>query len=44
MANNGFIKSCINRKTSFADSDAVAYVWIVWEKGYKGKTELEWLE
>ena len=21
---------------------AVAYGWYVWEKGYKGKTELQW--
>lgn len=25
------------------DSNAVAYAWFVWEKGYKGKPEIEWL-
>lgn len=22
---------------------AVAYAWYVWEKGYQGKTEIEWI-
>lgn len=25
------------------DSSAVAYCWIVWQKGYQGPTELEWI-
>jgi len=27
----------------FKGSSAVAYAWYVWEKGYKGKPEIEWI-
>lgn len=24
-------------------SSAICYAWFVWEKGYKGKPEIEWI-
>ena len=26
-----------------SQSSSIAYAWFVWEKGYKGKTEIEWI-
>lgn len=39
----------VNRQVSsknddFSTSSAVAFVWIVWEKGYKGNPEIKWLK
>jgi hypothetical protein len=36
----GRIECALNGE--FKGTSAVAYAWFVWEKGYKGKTELNW--
>lgn len=28
---------------NFSESSAVAYAWFVWEKGYQGSPEIDWI-
>lgn len=37
------IKCAINGDFEQVKSSAVCYAWFVWEKGYQGKTEIDWI-
>lgn len=37
------IKCAKNAEFSNISSSAVAFAWYVWEKGYQGKTTIEWI-
>lgn len=40
---NGEFETYDEKKKKYIPvSSAVCYAWYVWEKGYKGKTELSW--
>lgn len=39
---SGRIKCAMNGDFDNCGSSVTAYAWFVWEKGYKGKTEIEW--
>lgn len=39
---SGRIKCAMNGDFDKCGSSVTAYAWFVWEKGYKGKTELDW--
>lgn len=36
------LKCAMNGKFEEMKGSAVSYAWFIWEKGYKGKTQLEW--
>lgn len=36
-------KCAINGNFEQIGSSAAAYAWFVWEKGYKGKPQIEWI-